>query len=325
MNTSFVDIQLNGYNGVDFSSPHQTVEDIEWVIQQQRRQGTSAFCPTVVTTTMENYKQILPVLAKACKNYPESLLGIHLEGPFISPEDGAVGAHPKQCVLPPSIAVFDQLQNWADGYVRILTLAPEQQGALDLIRHASSRGICIGIGHTLADETAINAAVAAGADLSIHLGNGCPQKMHRHENPVVAQLGCPLPAAIISDGHHLPPSFIRMVLAAKGIQRTIVVSDATCLAGQPPGTYEIFGGQVQLEENGRIRNLEAPGLAGSSATMLECMRHLAQTVPLTEKDLIAIGRENPLRLLGLSSERIHPLNNVHIENNRLMLSEEPLL
>ena len=230
----FVDLQVNGYAGVNFSSDTLTLAEVLSVTQLLARRGTQAFCPTVITAPPAVYRHALPVLAEAIRD-PRSqgrLLGIHLEGPFISPEDGAVGAHPVEFVRLPSPADFDALYRLADGQITLLTLAPELPGALELIRHVVGLGVVVSIGHTLADGPVVRAAVEAGVRLSTHLGNGCPNLLHRHHNPIWPQLAAgELSAMLITDGHHLPPEVIAAFLAAKGPGRILVTSDAAPAAG----------------------------------------------------------------------------------------------
>ncbi len=304
MSSGFIDIQVNGYSGVDFSSSELTAGAIDAAVGQLHALGTTAFFPTVVTVAPKVYDHVLPLLADAMDRHPGRIPGIHIEGPFISPEDGAVGAHPRQYVADPSIEAFDRLSELARGRIRLVTLAPERPGALDLIAHLRESGVAVALGHTLTDADTVMESVAAGVRLSTHLGNGCPQMMHRHENPVIAQLGSPLAAAIIPDGHHIPPAFIRAVAAAKGPRRLVAVSDCVALAGMPPGEYALFGTRVRKEESGRLSNLQAPGLAGSSATMLECMNHLARVTGWSEAELWAAGRDNVLELLGITPDAV---------------------
>ena len=312
--SGFVDLQVNGYAGVDFSSPALTRADVEQVARALYRRGTLAFCPTVVTSPIEAYRQALPVLAEAMRREarPEDerrsrVCGIHLEGPFISPEEGAVGAHPRQHVVAPSQAMFDELYELAGGQVALLTLAPERPGALELIRHARAMGVTVSIGHTLAGAGDVKAAVEAGASLSTHLGNGCPTYIHRHHNPLWPQLAAAgLSAMLITDGHHLPPELIAVALAAKGPGRAIVTSDASPAAGLPPGEYTFFGTHALLEPSGRLRNLDSDTLAGSSATLFDCMNHLAGLGLLDEAALWQVGRDNPLKVLGLSYADLPP-------------------
>ena len=302
--SGFVDLQVNGYAGVNFSDPALTMEQAALVSTALAQRGTIAFCPTVITSEWNVYRQVLPVLAQAIRrsvDWPARLLGIHLEGPFISPEEGAVGVHPREHVRLPSLEAFEELFILAEGSIALFTLAPELPGALDLIRRAVGQGVVVSIGHTLADAQAIRAAVRVGARLSTHLGNGCPNFLHRHHNPIWPQLAeADLSAMLITDGHHLPAEVIAAMLAAKGPERVIVTSDSAPAAGCPPGEYTFFGTRALLEPSGRLRNLERDTLAGSSAVMLDCMNMLASLRLLPLADLWQVGRDNPLGVFGMS-------------------------
>jgi len=312
--SGFVDLQVNGYAGIDFSSPGLTLSEVEMTARVLYQHGTLAFCPTVISSSMEIYRQALPVLAEAIQNQPlpgagqgSLLAGIHLEGPFISPEEGAVGAHPRQHVRGPSVTLFDELYALAGGQIALLTLAPELPGALELIRHACGREVTVSIGHTLANAAAIRAAIDAGASLSTHLGNGCPNFIHRHHNPLWPQLAAPeLSAMLITDGHHLPAELVAVALAAKGPGRVIITSDSSPAAGCPPGEYTFFGTRGLLEPSGRLRNLESDSLAGSSATLLDCMNVLAGLSLFDESALWQVGRDNPLKVLGKTASHLPP-------------------
>ncbi len=299
--SGFVDLQVNGWAGVDFCDPALSPQDVLSASERLRRRGTLAFLPTVVTASPATYARVLPALAEAVESDPRSLPGIHLEGPYISPQDGARGAHPAQYVRPPDLAEFRQLCRLARGHVRLVTLAPELPGALELIQAAQDEGALVSIGHTLADGEQVRAAVEAGARFSTHLGNGCPNLIHRHRNPLWPQIAEPrLAALLISDGHHLPAEFLRTVLLAKGAARAAVTSDASPAGGLPPGDYTFFGARARLEPSGRLRSLEGDTLAGSSACLFDCMNHLASLGMLSETELWQVGRDNPLAWLGLS-------------------------
>lgn len=327
--SGFVDLQVNGCRGVDFSSSGLTAEDIRAAAAWLYERGTLAFCPTVITSDLSVYRHVLPLLAREMVPQQSSaarLPGIHLEGPFISPEDGAVGAHPRAHTRLPSLALFDELYALAGGRVALLTLAPELPGAVELIRRAVGLGVVVSIGHTLAGEREIRAAVEAGASLSTHLGNGVPNLLHRHLNPLWPQLAEPaLGAMLITDGHHLPPAFIRAVLAAKGPGKVIVTSDAAPAAGLPPGDYAFFGTRARLEPPaagavcGRLRNLERDTLAGSAAAMIDCMNHLAGLNALEAPALWQVGRDNPLAILGLHAEHLTE-GPVQFQDGRFILS-----
>jgi N-acetylglucosamine-6-phosphate deacetylase len=332
--SGFVDLQVNGYNGVDFSSPDLTLSEVAMTARALYRRGTLAFCPTVISSPMEVYRRGLPVLSEAIRNQPlpgvgqgSLLAGIHLEGPFISTEEGALGAHPRQHVQAASVSLFDELYDLAGGQIALLTLAPELPGVLELIRHACGRGVTVSIGHTLAGAAAIRAAIEAGASLSTHLGNGCPNFIHRHHNPLWPQLAASgLSAMLITDGHHLPAELIAVALAAKGPGRVIITSDSSPAAGCPPGEYTFFGTHALLEPSGRLRNLESDSLAGSSATLLDCMNVLAGLGLLDETTLWRVGRDNPLKVLGKTASDLPPglvsfINN-HFEEEKNLSTDE---
>jgi len=297
----FIDIQQNGYIGVHFSSMDLTLDKVRKVTRYLVKAGTTAYCPTVVTGPMDMFRRNLPILAAAMrdKELKPHLLGIHMEGPFISPVEGARGAHPPEYIIKPDVDTFKRFQEWAEGNVVLLTLAPEVEGAMALIRYASENGTVVSFGHHLADDDIMKEAVQAGARLCTHLGNGMPNMINRHQNPLWWQLACDdLDGIFITDGHHLPADFIKVALRAKTIKRFIVVSDATEVGGLKPGIYHFQYHEVVLAPNGRIGFKDTPYLAGSSATMLECMNFLASLNLLSEADLWKVGYDNPLRLLG---------------------------
>lgn len=301
----FVDLQVNGCIGVDFSSDTLSAESFARAAAWLRAQGTAVFLPTVITSPLERYRHALALIGDSIKSkeYGSAVAGIHLEGPFVSRVSGAVGAHNPDWVCEPDTGLLDSLIEWSGGTIRLLTLAPELPGASELIAHAARQGIAVSLGHTLGSEYDFASAAQAGARALTHLGNGVPNTLPRHDNPIWAGLAQEeLTAMIITDGHHLPASVIRSIVAAKGIQSTIVVSDSASLAGLPPGHYETLGNQVVLESNGKLHNPQKSCLVGSSACMRDCMNHLAATCGLTFAQLADIGFNNPLALIGLNSE-----------------------
>ena len=320
----FIDIQLNGFKGINFSSPDLTLDQVRMATRELVKAGTVAYCPTVVTSSLDDYKHSLPIIAAAMrdKELKPHLLGIHIEGPFISPIDGARGAHPPEHIIKPDVDTFKRFQEWAAGNVVLLTLAPEAEGAMALIRYASENGTIVSMGHHLAEDTAMEKAVHAGVRLCTHLGNGMPNMINRHQNPLWWQLADDdLTGIFITDGHHLPADYIKVALRAKTVKRFIVVSDAAHLAGLPPGVYDFNGNAAVLAPNGRIGFKGTPYLAGSSATMLECMNHLASLNLLSEADLWKVGYANPLRLLGRRLDR-QPADtpSVVFKNNQFALA-----
>jgi len=300
----FIDLQVNGYLGVDFSSPDLRAEDIRRITEALCRAGTAGYCATLITSRLDIYRRNLPLIAQAMDEpgICGRLLGIHLEGPYLSQEEGARGAHQARWMRPPDPAEFDRFQEWAGGRIAILTLAPEIRGATELIRHVRMKhSTRIALGHHLATGEVIVGAVAAGATLVTHLGNGCPNLIHRHDNIILHQLANDsLAAGLITDGNHLPEDFIRVVFKCKGANRVFVVSDSAPIAGLKPGRYTNLGIEVRLTDSGRIEQLDAPYLAGSGCTMAQCMKHLRSLDLLSEDELWQVGFDNPLGILGLA-------------------------
>ncbi len=187
---AFWDIQMNGHGGRSFSSPELTVEQVQEIVHYQGKLGTARLCPTLITAPVDHMVHGLRTIAAACDLDPEvarRVVGIHVEGPFISEQDGYRGAHPADAIRDPSWALFEEFQRAAGGRIAIVTLAPERNGAIEFIRRARDAGIVVALGHTAADGSVIRKAVAAGAKLSTHLGNGIAGMLPRHPNPIWEQ------------------------------------------------------------------------------------------------------------------------------------------
>lgn len=305
-----VDLQVNGYQGVDFSSPMLTVDDVIDVADELAQQGTAAFCPTVTTSPLAAYEHVLPVLAQAAADQRARgrLLGIHLEGPFINPTPGAVGVHPAQHVCKPDVDLFERLWDLSKGTIAILTLAPEMPGAMPLIERARTRGVAVSLGHTLCGADEVREAVACGATLSTHLGNGCPALLDRHNNPIWAQLDSPLIAMVIADGEHLPGPILRSIVRLKGKEQLILTSDLSPVAGLTPGIYQAFGHDVRITPNGRIENCAASNLAGSSSTLTDCIDHLAANGFSQPEFLRKVGFLNPLAAINKNAGDVQEIS-----------------
>ncbi|NQT19133.1 MAG: amidohydrolase family protein, partial [Planctomycetes bacterium] len=303
----FVDLQVNGFLGVDFSAPDLTEPDFIRACRELLGRGTAAFLPTVITSPMEAYEHNLPMMADVLDRpeFAGRLPGLHLEGPFVSPEPGAVGAHNPEWAQPPSAKLFDQLCELAGGKIKLLTLAADVPGAAELTRHAVGRGVRVSLGHHLATQEDLERLAQAGATALTHLGNALPNMIHRHINPIWAGLAADdLAAMLIADGHHLPPALLKTAIRTKGVDKIIVVSDASPLAGMPPGRYTTMANDVVLEESGLLHNPAKGCMVGSSATMRQCMDYLASLNILPQDDLRRVGFYNPLRLIGADPSSI---------------------
>lgn len=269
-----VDLQVNGIFSIDFNVPSVTVQDIINANQYLLTQGVTTFFPTVITNSDEHIIVIMRTIAEACKQDPlvgACVGGIHLEGPFISPQPGAKGAHNEAFIKAPEWELFKRFQEAADGKIKIVTLAPEWEGAPEFIEKCTRSGVIVSIGHSLANTSQIKKAVQAGARMSTHLGNGIPLLLQRHPNMIWDQLAeDDLYTCIIADGIHIPDAFIKVVQKIKG-NNTMIVSDATCFAGMAPGEYtRHIGGNVVLDKNKRVSLKGEPGLlAGAAKSLLE--------------------------------------------------------
>lgn len=304
LSPGWLDIQVNGFAGVDFNSGRTTPAEYEQAREALRALGVTRFLPTVITAAPDHLAECLARIDEARCASPElarAMPGVHLEGPFISPEDGARGAHPLEHVRPPDPALFEELQAASGGRIVLVTLAPEQPGSVPFIRNLTARGVRVAIGHSLADGEQLAAAAQAGASLSTHLGNGLPALLPRHQNPLWDQLADDrLAASAIFDGHHLPESVMRVMHRAKAPDRLVLTSDAVALAGMPPGVYEgQVGGRVELHESGRLTMYGSEYLAGSASSLLDGVNTALRVLGLGLPEVLRFVTEVPQRLLGL--------------------------
>ncbi|MHB0956111.1 MAG: N-acetylglucosamine-6-phosphate deacetylase [Pirellulaceae bacterium] len=254
-----IDLQVNGYGGEDFTDRTLTVEAVERISRALDQDGVTAYLPTVITQSFELQRCVLGVIAHAIETLEsvrQRVAGIHLEGPYISREDGPRGAHPLAYCRPPDWEEFQRLQAAAIGHIRLLTMSPEYPNSPEFIRRAVDGGVLVSIGHTNANSDQIRAAVDAGARLSTHLGNGTHARIHRHSNYVWDQLAEDrLTASLIADGYHLPPAVVKCFVRGKTAQRVLLVSDITGLAGTvgvEPGFYQSGLGSVEVLQDGRV-------------------------------------------------------------------------
>lgn len=304
----FFDLQVNGFQGVDFTSPQLSKADFLAAAMALLDCGIAGFLPTLITSPADVYQRNLGMIASALA-HPDlagRVPGIHVEGPFISAAPGYVGAHNPDHVRAVDIEFLGQLQAWADGRIRLLTLAPELPGAVALIEEAVRLGMTVSAGHCHASQAVLAEAAAAGLTGFTHLGNGLPNALHRHDNPIWAALAEDrIHAMMIADGHHLPAPVLKGMIRAKTPGRVIMVSDAAPLSGMPPGRYETLGNKVVLEPSGRLYNPDKQCLVGSSVTLIDCMNHLAGLGFLSPEELMKVGLDNPLAFVGLNREALN--------------------
>ncbi|MCI0637547.1 MAG: amidohydrolase family protein [Gemmataceae bacterium] len=315
---AFFDLQINGCDGHSFNSEKLTREQIHHVVQVCRKHGIGGFLPTLVTTSQRALVHGMTTLRQACANDPEiayAIAGIHLEGPYISPEDGPRGAHPLAHVRPADWDEFQELQEAAGGRIRLVTLAPEVPGALHLIERLVQAGVTVALGHTAASPGQIRDAVVAGARLSTHLGNGSHALLPRHENYFLEQLASDkLWASLICDGQHLPAGLVSIIERVKTPARLILTCDAGPLAGCPPGRYRMWDQDFDVVAVGpstecKIVVAASGFLAGSWAFTDLCVGNFIEFTHCTLAQAVDMASAQPRSLLGLpprSMETGHP-------------------
>lgn len=298
-----IDIQVNGFAGTDLNSPDLDEAGVARVAHSLQATGVTRFCPTVCTQSHEHMTRALRVIAAACRSHRwinRAVAGFHVEGPYFSSEDGPRGAHPLVHVRAPDWDEFQRFQEAADGRIRILTLSPHWPESAKFISKVASTGVVVSIGHTSAAPEQVRDAVDAGARLSTHLGNGAHAMLPRHPNYIWEQLATDeLSASIIVDGHHLPPSVVKTFVRAKGVARTILVSDAVGLAGMPPGDYDWLGLKVTLSPQGRISLTGTPYLAGSALALASALPKVVAYAGVDLHDAVTMACVNPARLLSV--------------------------
>jgi N-acetylglucosamine-6-phosphate deacetylase len=294
----WIDIQVNGFGGVDYNLPSTPYDEIARSIQTLFSAGVTRFYPTVITGEPEAMAGSLENLARAAEALPEgnAIDGFHVEGPHISPDDGPRGAHPRRWVRPPDQDEFRRWQEVTGGRIRIVTLAPEWPGAPRYIESIVRDGVVAAIGHTQATAGQIADAVSAGATLSTHLGNGAHAVMRRHPNYIWEQLAEDrLMADFIVDGIHLPASFLKVALRAKGIERSVLVTDAAAPAGCAPGRYRLGEQEVDLTPDQRVLLAGQDKLAGSALRMDRGIENLMRIGGLSLSDAVRMATINAAR------------------------------
>ena len=295
----FIDIQVNGFAGADYCSPATPHELIAQSVRAQFATGVTRLFPTVITGSVEGMAGAIRNLAQAKAALPvegRAMEGFHIEGPHISAEDGPRGAHPRQCVRPPDIEEFKRWMDLSEGHIKLITIAPEWPEAPAYIENAVRAGVVIAIGHTGANSEQIAAAVSAGATMSTHLGNGAHSLIRRHPNYIWDQLSEDrLAASFIADGIHLPLSFLKAALRAKGIERSVLVTDAVMPAGCQPGRYRLGEVDVELHADERVTLVGGDRLAGSSLKMNRALQFLLSVVGLSLTEAVAMATRNPAR------------------------------
>jgi N-acetylglucosamine-6-phosphate deacetylase len=293
------DLQVNGFAGVDFNAPDLTPDAVGVALDKMRACGVTRVLPTLITSSLADFAASARVIAGM---NDDAIAGIHMEGPYLSPDDGPRGAHPREHVTAASTDDFERRQAAALGRIVLVTLAPEVPGALALTEWLATAGVRVAVGHTAASPQQIADAAAAGATLSTHLGNGCAAVLPRHPNVIWEQLAADaLFASLIVDGHHLPPATVKAMVRAKGVDRSILITDATAAAGRAPGRYRMGAVDCELGADGRVSLAGTPFLAGSSLTLDRAIARTVRYTGLPIETVLPMASVIPARYLGMTT------------------------
>ena len=301
--TSFFDLQVNGFAGVDFQQAALSLADLRRAVLALRAHQTQRILLTLITDDLaalgRKFARI-EELRRADPQIAETVCGYHPEGPWLSPEPGYCGAHPAAHMCPPALADYRRLQDAAGGNIRLITIAPEWPGSDEFMAAVTREKVVISLGHTNASEAQIDAAIRAGATLCTHLGNGVPQILHRHDNVIERLLARDeLIACLIPDGIHLPPFVLRNFFRAKPPGRAIFTTDAMAAAGAPPGRYTIGASEVESRD-GVVRVPGMPNFAGSALTPDQGVTNAAAWLGLSRADARALFSTTAARLFAIT-------------------------
>jgi N-acetylglucosamine-6-phosphate deacetylase len=298
------DIQTNGYMGQEFSAADLTPERVLDIVKAYDAHGVTRCCPTLTTQPLEVLEHSLNTIDSACNSIPDvarRVAGIHLEAPYLTPQDGARGAHPLESCRRPKFDEFQRFQEAAGGRIRILTMSVEFDESPAFVEQVRATGVIVAIGHTSATPEQIVRAVDAGARLSTHLGNGSHRMIHRHRNYIWPQLADDrLVASIIVDGHHLPPAVVKTFVRAKTAGRCILISDMSGLAGLGPGLHSSKMGDLEMLPDGKLVVAgQREILAGASCPLGTGVANIIQFADVDLATAVKMATYNPSALLGM--------------------------
>jgi len=327
----FIDLQMNGFAGADYNSPDTSLEAIASSLRAVFSTGVTRVLPTVITGDPDRMLAALRNLARAHDTLEEgaAIEGFHLEGPCISPEDGPRGAHPARWVRPPNLDEFRGWQEATQGRVRLVTLAPEWPDAPRFIEALTGQGVVVSIGHTEATPGQIHDAVRAGATLSTHLGNAAPAFLSWRHNSLCEQLAEDrLAASFIVDHLHLSEAFLRVALRAKGVERSLLITDAVAPAMCTPGPYRLGEVAVELLADDRVVVRGGTRLAGSCLRMNQAIANVIRRGGVTLREAVTMATLNPARvgrvrgrLRGLQPGERADLVRFRVENGGIRILE----
>jgi N-acetylglucosamine-6-phosphate deacetylase len=305
MQTSgLLDLQVNGYAGVDFNTASLTADALDHALHAMLRAGVTQCLPTLITAPESELAARLHSLDRAVRTARLGSImvaGIHLEGPFLNPAPGYAGCHPASAMVPPDPELLERITAGIATPIRLLTIAPERPDAVRVILWAVQRGIVTAMGHTAADYDTVRLAADSGLTISTHLGNALPQPQPKFLNPLIAQLAEDrFSATFIADGIHIPPHALGVLLRAKGLARSLLITDATAAAETPAGIYDFAGMRIEHADDGSVREPGSAVLAGSALRLDQAVRNIVAWGFASAEQAIAMASTQPAALLGVA-------------------------
>jgi N-acetylglucosamine-6-phosphate deacetylase len=324
------DIQVNGMLGYDLSEEDLDIDKLSAIDEGLAGHGVLRWCPTICSNTAEVVERNLGIVDQALRQgAAPGIHCVHLEGHYVSVEEGYRGVHLPRFQRDPDLREFDRWQQAAGGHIGLFSLAPEREGALQFIAGLRARGVKAGLVHHHADHQTIRAAAAAGADLSSHLINGCATLIHRQHNIIWSQLSLDeLWASFIADGYHIPDYTLRAAIRSKGIQRSILISDLSHLSGMPDGEYEDNEMTVVLKDGGLwVKEKGTNLLSGAARTLDQDVEFLKAQAGFPLEHALIMATVNPARYFGVEPEmqlyegRLGTLAVFSWENSRFQVYE----
>ncbi len=282
------DLQVNGFAGVDYQQPDLTAAELRQSVDALREYRMHRIFLTLITDEIDSLARKLERIEQFRRDDPaiaETICGYHIEGPYLSPKPGFRGAHPGDKMKAPDLAEFHRLQSAANGNIRLITIAPEWDGSDEFTAELARQNVVVSLGHTDANDSEIDRAIAAGARLCTHLGNGCPGEMHRHNNIAQRLLARDeLIACFIPDGVHVPPHTLKNFFRAKPAGKTILTTDCMAAAGAPTGQYRLGNLTIEVGEDRVVRQPGQTNFAGSSLTLDEGVANFSRWTGISENE-----------------------------------------
>ena len=299
MKNKYFDLQVNGYAGIDFNQNELNLEDLTKACVKLQEDGVEGILATIITadfpdmikrvSNLVNYIKQSNIIAKVVK-------GIHLEGPFINGADGYRGAHPQEFILRPTVERMALLLEACDGLLKLVTLAPEKDEDYKVTKYLHQQGIIVSAGHCDPSFEQLKQAVAEGLSMFTHLGNGCPQQLHRHDNIIQRALSLKdrLWLCFIADGHHVPFLALKNYIDLVGVDRVIITTDAMAAAGAKKGLYTLSNITLEVGEDRIVREPGKSNFAGSAIDMKSSAENLGRQLGLTPEQIHQVTYTNAM-------------------------------